>query len=387
MQNCRSRVQELKLEIDQISRKININPLSIPDTLGQQQLFDKNREKAELEKQLQTLKSSTKQKKDSYQAELITITKKLQSLLLKKQSTHKNKSSRIKYLNQISHIEEDLKKATEDFSVYTEKLSRNQKLKFNAILANQLSYEQTLSPVESELKMISFKHNNLLEKLAHLQSEVLRLENISEMTKEDIFSLSVTRSELIMQREDLETQIEIMEFEFCDELEYNQEEDEFILNMIRLKKIMDPICKQINGLEASLNALDFNISNTKQKIVCINKEYANMCTASPGFEDIKNVEDMIKEKCKSFNTDFIEEIIVNVNAVEGFDIDEEILRIQFREIEKAEDQIRKVWNLEEKEFIERIKIQKIANQLTNDAENELKFKKKQYKNRIAAINQ
>ena len=60
MQNCRSRVQELKLEIDQISRKININPLTIPDTLGQQQVFDKNREKAELEKQLQTLKSSTK---------------------------------------------------------------------------------------------------------------------------------------------------------------------------------------------------------------------------------------------------------------------------------------------------------------------------------------
>ena len=50
MQQPRSRVNELKLEIDQISKRISINPDDSIESPTKKPNFDKNREKEELQK-------------------------------------------------------------------------------------------------------------------------------------------------------------------------------------------------------------------------------------------------------------------------------------------------------------------------------------------------
>ena len=78
MQQPRSRVNELKLEIDQISKRISINPDDSIESPTKKPNFDKNREKEELQKQLKSLKLSTSQKRETFNLELQQISKKHQ---------------------------------------------------------------------------------------------------------------------------------------------------------------------------------------------------------------------------------------------------------------------------------------------------------------------
>jgi hypothetical protein len=384
MQNPRSRVQELRLEIDRIGKKIALSS-NIVESPNNAEGFNKKREKEDLQKKLESLKSSTKQKKETLQSDLKKIFKKLNTLVQQKQNVAKNKVFRSKYQQQVQSLELDLKKVFEEFKTYTETLSRRQKGKYNANLANKIAFEEALKPIELELNSVTFQHRSLLEHLNSLELEAERLENIAFMTKEDIFSACVARAELILEREGLEAEIEIMEFEYPDELEYDQKEDEFILSMLKVKNLKDPYIEQLKSLENSLKALEFNLPLARQSLESINTEYLSMCTASPGFEELRNVEEMIKDKCRTYNTDYIDSIIVDVNALEGFNIDEEILKIQLKHIDSHEAWTRKLWEAEQTELQDTLKLLSLEKKSIFETQQKLNHKKSVYRNKIAAI--
>ena len=247
-----------------------------------------------MQKELGKLKATAKEKRESIMSELSGLSKKIQSLSSRKQIANKNKVSRIKYINQINLLEKNLEKVSAEYSLYLKSFSSQENF------AMGLDLDQNLDPLESKLNKVSSQHSGLMEKLGSLKKEAERQENVLSMTKEDLFALSVMRAELICSREDLEMEVEMMEFEYPDELEYCEEEDEFIKSMIKIKKEKEPIEQKISSLEASYNGTVSNISMTEQILLKMTKEIMHMCVTSPSIDEIKNIEEALKEKNKLF---------------------------------------------------------------------------------------
>ena len=385
MQNARARVQDLKIEISLIGKKITLPSLADPNFQGNPLIFDNIREKEEFQKKIKTLKAATTEKRQSFLSGLQQISKKLHSLSVKKQKALKTKSARVKYISRIQSLELELKKVSQEYSSFCEKLSRHQKFHYNSSIAHQLQCEESLNPIESNLSTIASQHLNLSETLENLQREVERMRNVSYMAREDILSLSTSRAEMILEREGIETQIEMMEFEYCDELEYDQQEDEFIQKMLKFKKTKDPCNIQEIEIQNSIRAVDVNLSNSLAKIKMIEQEFLSICKGNP--EEIKTIEDIILEKSKAFNTDSMTSVVVDTNNLEGFDIDEEILKIQLEEVKKAESHMRKLWRAEEEVVLEKIKMAKEYWGSTVELEKELKSMRRIQRIHMASINQ
>lgn len=374
MLNPLAKVQSLKIQIDQIKEQIFA---SVPENASSP---SKLNEKDALISKLSSLKNSTVLKKDEISAQIQNIQKKLQSLSQKKQSTNKSKALRSKYQNQVSVYEKELAKVNLEYQLFAENYDRLYGVSLDPTL-----YENNLNPIENKLMQVVDKHSNLTETLKNLEQEQQRMENTLKMIVEDIISQSAAKAESIMERENMETQMELIEYEFAEELEYNEPEDDFIIKMLKIKKLKDPVIAQCKDLKNSLELIDQQIEKTKGKISNCSAELFRMCLASPGFEELKNVEELVKEKSKVFKTDSIEKVIVDVNSFEGFDIDEEILKMQLVVMEREESWLREMFKAEEGELKMRISHCESQKVPREDVENKLKLKERSFKLKIAAI--
>jgi hypothetical protein len=340
MLNPMSKVQSLKIEIDQIKQQIFA---SVPENPASP---SKLSEKDTLIQKLTSVKAQNQQKKDEMTAAVNAIQKKLQSLAQKKQSTHKSRALRGKYQTQVAVYEKELERVNKEYQVFSENYDRLYGVSIDPTL-----YENGSNSIENQLSQIASKHSSLSETLKSLQQEQERMENTLKMMLEDIISRSAAKAETIMQRENLETQIELIEYEFAEELEYNEPEDDFILKMLKLKKQKDPVLSSLALNKLKTESIDQQIEKTRMKINQCSNEMVKMCLASPGFEELRNVEEAVKEKVKTFKTDPIEKVVLEVSSVEGFNIEEEILRIQLKVMEKEEARLRASWSAQSSELL------------------------------------
>lgn len=378
--NPKTRLKELRGEIDEIKQKMQLSSNFLDDSDESPTDLAKIREKQTLIVKLNSLKTSNAEKQESLNKALTSLTKKLQSLAHKKQSAFKSRSLRSKYLSQVSSLEQELEKASSDFAAFSSNLSKRMRNSLN--LGHIKSFDLTLNPIESELLKVTSNYNSLKQSLESLEQEAERLENTYLMLQEDYFSAYLIQADLILQREDLEMQLDMMEIQFADEIEYDEDEDDFILQMLKLKKIKDPYLSQISKLENANERIDENVSLLRETLMATNGEICNMCTASPGYEDLKALENKLRQKSNIFKAQSIENIIADVNSLENFDLDEQILKLQLAAIEKNEEILKQVWLAEEKAHLA---LSKLGKNPENDLQ--LTTNKKGYTNKIAAINQ
>jgi hypothetical protein len=101
--------------------------------------------------------------------------------------------------------------------------------------------------------------------------------------------------------------------------------------------------------------------------------------------EILNFERVLEEKTIEHDLDTLENVILDLNALERFDIDEEILRLQLTEVVQQETKLRLDFDFAEKEIQEKLKNSSTKREI-NQLENELSFIRNQYRNRFAAIN-
>ena len=370
MLNPLGKVNSLKIEIDQIKQQIFASAPENPSSPS------KLNEKDTLMQKLSTLKLQNLHKKDEMTSAVQNIQKKLQSLAQKKQSTHKSRALRGKYQTQVAIYEKELEKINKEYQAFAENYDR-----LYGVSIDPGIYESNSNPIENQLFQVVSKHSSLMETLKNLEQEQERMDNTLRMILEDIISHSAAKAEMIMQRENLETQLDLIEYEFAEELEYNEPEDDFIVKMLKLKKLKDPVLGQKNLLQMKGENVKGEIEKLKAKIEACDGEMVRMCLACPGFEELRNVEEVIKEKSKTFKTDFIEKVINDVNSVEGFYIDEEILKVQIKIIEKEEQRLRETWEAQSAE----LKILNSNPSLSCSTLQDFKSLEKKFKIKIASI--
>lgn len=392
----RSRILQLKQEIAELDQKL-VNSCTMKSDYSlpiQPFAIKKDSEREEILHRLNSLRVSTSGKTETLQTELLEISNKLRQLGLKKQAEYNSVKNARDMINQkISAHNKTLQKSYEEYQTLSTTVAKKQKIKEDSTMAKAKAYEESLQPLEKEAEKLCSEKEALSEEQTKLQEQLQIHENLYVMCKEDMLSRYTQRAEYIGQREELEAVLEAFEIVNVDELEFLVQED-FMQNHNSINTIK-------GKFKENLSVLDNAIENNRILIETLEKKYGKvvcdiegLLTNAPGYRgsaEILMMEKVINEKTAEYDLDTLENVILDLNTLERFDIDEEILRLQLAEVIKAENKLKFDFEYEEKEMLEKIRVSYSENKVQNcnilSKENELNYKRNQYRNRLAAINQ
>ena len=198
------------------------------------------------------------------------------------------------------------------------------------------------------------------------------------------------RAENVAIREELEVNLEYFLREYADEIQYLKDEDEYFKNISNIVHLQHKYKGEEHRLEASLELNRISAEKLEDKLKFIEKELENILTNADdpkGNSELRKLESLISETCEENGVENFESVILDLNALERFEIDEEILKLQLTEIRSIENQYRLEFEWEEKKFSEMIIIKKYESNSTDEIEEQYRIKKSKYRNRLAAISQ
>ena len=394
MRSPKSRILQLKQEIAELDQKLvsscaTKQEIHFPPQLSSNK---KDQEREEIIQKLKSLRISTSGKSETLQSQLLDNQSKLKLLSLKKQSEiNANRCTRERMTQKISSKNHSLQTYYEELQSLSSLISKKQKQKEDSSLAKAKAYEESLLPLEKEAEKLSKERERLVQEQIRLQEDLRASENIYWLCKEDILSRYAQRTDYIGQREEIEVHLESLELDNPDLLEYVTEEDNNSTKTSnKLLSLKEKHKDELFGIENSIENNNMLIETLERKHSKILNEIEDLLSNGSDHRvnsDINKIERYISEKSADFDIDSLENVILDLNALERFDIDEEILRLQLEEVNKQELKLQMDFDYEEKELLERINSGEVLGESVQLAENELMFKVNRYRNRLAAISQ
>ena len=381
MRSPKSRILQLKQEIAELDQKlVNSCIMKQEVSLPLQPSNKKHNERDEILKKLNSLRVSTFGKGETLNSQLFDLQTKIKQVSFKKQSEIlSSKKNREKISEKIVSHNTSLKNFYEEYQSLSSSITKRQKLKEDLSLAKAKAYEDSLLPLEKEAESLCREKESLLNEQIRLQEEVVITENIYDMCKEDMLSRYTQRAEYIGQREEVEVLLESFEIKYADDLEFLTEDDVKTNHLQNLK-----INEQLQNLENAIvnnNLLIESLQKKYQKIINELEGFLCLNNSIRSNSELKMMEQVIIEKSEEYDVDSLENVILDLNALENFDIDEEILKIQLEEVVKFENKLKFEFEYQEKELLERL-----SEDVTGQrVENELNIKRNQFRNRLAGI--
>lgn len=381
MRSPKSRILQLKQEIAELDQKlVNSCIMKQEVSLPLQPSNKKHNERDEILKKLNSLRVSTFGKGETLNSQLFDLQTKIKQVSFKKQSEIlSSKKNREKISEKIVSHNTSLKNFYEEYQSLSSSITKRQKLKEDLSLAKAKAYEDSLLPLEKEAESLCREKESLLNEQIRLQEEVVITENIYNMCKEDMLSRYTQRAEYIGQREEVEVLLESFEIKYADDLEFLTEDDVKTNHLQNLK-----INEQLQNLENAIvnnNLLIESLQKKYQKIINELEGFLCLNNSIRSNSELKMMEQVIIEKSEEYDVDSLENVILDLNALENFDIDEEILKIQLEEVVKFENKLKFEFEYQEKELLERL-----SEDVTGQrVENELSIKRNQFRNRLAGI--
>ena len=354
MRSPKSRILQLKQEIAELDQKlVNSCIMKQEVSLPLQPSNKKHNERDEILKKLNSLRVSTFGKGETLNSQLFDLQTKIKQVSFKKQSEIlSSKKNREKISEKIVSHNTSLKNFYEEYQSLSSSITKRQKLKEDLSLAKAKAYEDSLLPLEKEAESLCREKESLLNEQIRLQEEVVITENIYNMCKEDMLSRYTQRAEYIGQREEVEVLLESFEIKYADDLEFLTEDDVKTNHLQNLK-----INEQLQNLENAIvnnNLLIESLQKKYQKIINELEGFLCLNNSIRSNSELKMMEQVIIEKSEEYDVDSLENVILDLNALENFDIDEEILKIQLEEVVKFENKLKFEFEYQEKELLERL---------------------------------
>lgn len=392
-----SRIQRLKKEIAEIDQKLEsaterptVSPLQVSHQLQISSLnFKKTQERDETQQRINSLRVSAS-KEDSFNSQLTEIQQKLRSLGKQKQIESQNsKYSRDPLLQKASVLKETIRKLHEDYQTMSASTTKKQKLKESQQQGKLLAYQDSLAPLEAESTSLIKRKQQMQHRQEQLSDEIQRIENSIQMCKEELDSRFINRAEYIGQREEDEEALEQLRLEFADELEYFDEEFEVIDQLSVLNRQKEDYIEKMQRLEWKLAEMTRNVMDIRNKIEESKDAICNIYSSTPNMKDqqeIEKLETFINIKCQNYEIENLGDVIMKLNCNDRFDIEEEILRIQLKEMMKQQTRMNEEWETKESLITEKLKGEE-DEEIVYRLESELYESQQKYRNRIAAIEQ
>jgi hypothetical protein len=406
MRSPKSRILQLKKEIAELDQKLITSNTLKQDTSPLQNISNKkDQDRDEIFQKITSSRISASGKSENLQSQLLKIQTKLKTLFSKKQAeVNSTRDAREKILYEINTQNNSLQQLYNEFQSISGSIYKKQKLKEEISLAKSKAYENSLIPLEKEAEKLLNDKESLMKEQYRMQEELLMYENIELMCREDMLSRYTQRAEYIGQREEVEVMLEALHINHADLLEYLTEEDINQPKPSYIKYTAQGLADstpyidnnhtqykdQISVIEKSIEnnaALITNLERKYDKIILEIDELLSDSSGTKSNSEILKIEKIINEKSLEFDIDTLENVILDLNALEGFDIDEEILRLQFEEVTKSENKLKYEFEYEEKRLLDDLACSARDGKGTSELQNELDFKRNQYRNRFGAISQ
>lgn len=386
------RIQRLKKEIEDLDQQIKLNPakkmLNLPLHAV---LASPNTEREELQQKINSMRVSASSKEQTLHTQLKGIQQNLRASALKKQNElGSSKSYRESLRKRMDELKSNLQKYNDDFVIISTSLEEKKRMIENSAVAKAKVYNESLVPLENDSNMLEKLKKELEFKLLRLQDEESTIKNRLRMCKEEWDNRYRVKSEIIAMREEAEGKLEVFSKEFHDEIEFFKEEDEFFRKVFHLNTLQNKYKEEVCKLEASLNLSLIGSDRINSRLVQLNKEIQALILDSGEAKisaEIMKLEQSIKSKCESLGIETFENLILELNTLEGFDVDEEILKLQLQEIKLIETQLRQQFEYEEKKFSESLIIKNYEKKPTDSLEDAFHLKKVAFRNKVAALSQ
>ena len=385
---------QLKQEIAELDQKL-VSSCSTKQEFNfpsQAILNKKDQERDEIMKKINSMRMSTSGKGETLQSQLIENQNKMKVLGIKRQNElNSSKHTREKLSQKINSQNKSLQNHYEEIQLLSTVIAKKQKLKEESSMAKAKAYEDSLIPLEQEAEKQSKDKENLLAEQIKLHEELIINENIYFMCKEEMLSRYTQRAEYIGQREEIEVDLECFEMQYADDLEYLTEEDNCSYqNNSNIKLLKEKYEEKLDILTNSIENNSLLIETLERKYSKIISEIEDLISSASEYRnnaEICMMEKVIAEKSDEFDIDSLENVILDLNALEKFDIDEEILRLQLEEVLKNENKLKSELEYEEADLLEKINICIAEGKNSKSLEEELEFIRNRYRNRFAAIYQ
>lgn len=278
-------------------------------------------------------------------------------------------------------------KSSENDSTFQSSLQRKPAKEEFTISRSKLQEERT-AIIEKEAERVNKEKIDLEIERERIDEDLVMNENLALMCKEDVIARYAKRSELVGLREELEFVLESIEIQYPDDLEFCGDEESLQMNSTVRNKVNTKSLTGTQNLENSIENNKILISALEKKYARVLKDIENLICHAAGSklnQEIRNVERVIENKTLDFDLDTLENVILDLNALERFDIDEEILRLQLNEVLHCEKKLQLEFDYSERDLQEKLK-SSCNKREQSQYENELTFLSNQYRNRFAAIN-
>lgn len=386
------RIQRLKKEIEDLDNQIKSNPVKKSLNLPLHSILSiPNPEREELQQKINSMRVSATSKEQTLHTQLKGIQQNLKASALKKQNElGTSKSYRESLKKRIDELKTNLQKYNDDFVMISTSVEEKKRMIENSSVAKAKVYCESLIPLENDSKMLELLRKELETKLAKLEDSEVVIKNRVKMCREEWEAKYYMKVGMIGMREEAEGKLEIFCKEFHDEIEFFKDEDEFFRKVLHLNSLQNKYREEVTKLEANLGLSLIGADRIKARLEQLNKEIQGVILDSGEVKvsaEISKLEQTIRAKCESLGIDSFENLVLELNALEGFDIDEEILKIQLQEIKVVETQIRQQFEYEEKSFSEGLIIKNYEKKPTDGLEDAFHSKKMIFRNKVAALSQ
>ena len=386
------RIQRLKKEIEDLDHQIKIsNPVKRSLNLPLSLLSSQNPERDELKQRITSMRQSASSKEQTLHNQLKGIQQNLRASALKKQSELGTcKSYRESLKKRIEDLKSTLQKYNDDFLILSTSVEEKRRIIENSSVAKAKVYSESLIPLENDARTLESLKKSLESKLASLDNEESSIYSRLLMLKEEFNNFYCLRVEIIANREESEAKLDLFCKEFYDEIEFFREEDEFFRKIFHVHSLQNKYKEEVSKLMAGLATVQNGADRMRARLEKVNKEVKSLALMESEGKltaEILKIEGLINSKCEGLGLEPLGNLVAELNVLDGFDVDEEILKIQLQEVKSIENQLRQEFEYEETRFSEILIIRNYEKRTTDDLEEAFRYKKLLFRNRVAAIAQ
>ena len=338
----KTRIEKLKQEIRHLDERLTTehNPplMQLPPQLKLLPIPNvQTKERDLIEAKIRTLSSSIQPREEDVSEQLAEVSFKLTQVLQEQQREKLNSQQfKERFSARIESQKDEIETLQQEYNLLSGELSSLHHTRKAKRQEKSKKFSLILGPLEKAACDISKQKTEYSAALARVVESKTATERCILMTNEEIAGRYLQRAEYIAHREELEAVLSEFLQDNSDALKWVTKEIELNDDLLKIKKRKEAQVEKIKDIEV-------RIIDMKNLFETVNDNCLEI------------TENNLRDKCLDVGIDTLGDVIMDINTLHGFDIDEEIVKLQMCKVAEAKNEIRSKFVKREAEIKAQIK--------------------------------
>ena len=322
----KTRIEKLKQEIRNLDERLTTEhtpPLmQLPPQLKLLPIPNvQTKERDLIEAKIRALGSSIQPREEDVLEQLAEVSFKLTQVLQEEQREKLNSQQFKERFNaRIETQKHEIETLKQNYNLLSGELSSLHRTRKAQRQEKSKKFSLILGPLEKIACDISKQKTEITNEIAKIADSKIATEQCILMTHEEIQGKYIQRAENIAHREELEAVLSEFLHDNSEALKWVNKEFDLNDELILVKKRKEAQVEKIKDFE--------------MKIIEIRNILETVNDTS-----LEITENNLRDKCLDVGIDTLGDIIMDINTLHGFDIDEEIVKLQMCKITEAKNKI------------------------------------------------